>query len=58
LRRSPFHRLLALLLAASALAGCAPVEQRRSEGTSWVVQQEEERRRLEKAGFPQFNGAP
>jgi hypothetical protein len=52
------HRLLALLLTASALTGCAPVEQRRSEGTSWVVQQEEERRRLEKAGFPQFNGAP
>jgi hypothetical protein len=45
-----------MLLAGCALAGCAPLEQRRAEGTSWIVQQEEERRRLEEAGFPQFSG--
>jgi hypothetical protein len=51
------HRLLFALLAGGANAGCAPVEERRSEGVNWVVQQEAERQRLEDAGFPQFNGA-
>lgn len=47
----------AVALLAIPLASCAPVEQRRAEGTSWVVQQEQERLRLESSGFPQFSGS-
>jgi hypothetical protein len=53
---SRFERFLASTLALGLVAGCAPVEQRRAEGTSWVVQQEQERQRLQDAGFPQFSG--
>jgi len=41
---------------AALLASCAPVEQRRAEGTSWVVQLEQERLRLDATGFPQCSG--
>jgi hypothetical protein len=44
------------MLLAMLLVSCAPVEQRRAEGASWVAQQEEERLRLEAMGFPQFSG--
>lgn len=49
--------MCAVALLAIPLASCAPVEQRRAEGTSWVVQQEQERLRLESSGFPQFSGS-
>jgi outer membrane biogenesis lipoprotein LolB len=40
-------------LALAFLAGCAS-DPRRSQGLDWVVAQEEERRRLQAQGFPQY----
>lgn len=54
--RSGLRVASAGMLLAMLLVSCAPVEQRRAEGASWVAQQEEERLRLEAMGFPQFSG--
>jgi hypothetical protein len=50
-------RLTRMLLAAIALAifaGCA-ADPRSKVGLQWVVEQEQERQRLEAQGFPQYS---
>jgi hypothetical protein len=50
--------LLALLGAGFAgLVGCAS-DPRYSQGLDWVLWQEQERKRLDDAGFPQYNDGP
>lgn len=46
-------RLVLIIAAAAAAAGCAS-EPRRSQGLTWVLEQHEERARLQAQGFPQF----
>ena len=47
-------RILLLAFALLALAGCAS-DARYKSGQSWVVQQEQERQRLQAQGFPQYS---
>ena len=47
-------RVLLMVLALLALAGCAS-DPRYKQGLSWVVSQEEERQRLQAQGFPQYS---
>ena len=50
-------RIVLLVLALLALAGCAS-DPRYKEGLNWVVSQEEERQRLQAQGFPQYGFGP
>lgn len=47
-------RLLLLVLAVAVLAGCAS-DPRYRQGLDWVLWNEQEKRRLDAAGFPQYN---
>ena len=47
-------RLLLIGLALAVLAGCAS-DPRYKQGLNWVVENEAEKRRLNAAGFPQYN---
>lgn len=51
--RSALKTLMALV-AFTILGGCAS-DPRYSQGVEWVQWQEAERKRLEAAGFPQYN---
>jgi hypothetical protein len=42
------------VLLAAALSGCAS-DPRYKQGLEWVVWNEQEKRRLDAAGFPQYN---
>jgi hypothetical protein len=46
---------LALALLAAALAGCV-ADPRYRQGLEWIEWNEQERQRLEAAGFPQYTG--
>jgi hypothetical protein len=46
-------RLVLILAAAVAAAGCAS-DPRRSQGLTWVLEQQQERMRLEALGYPQY----
>jgi hypothetical protein len=48
------RRALLALVALGVLAGCA-ADPRASQGLRWVIEQEEERKQYDKAGFPQYN---
>jgi hypothetical protein len=48
-------RAVCMALAVTVLCGCA-ADPRYSQGLEWVLWQEQERARLEAAGFPQFTG--
>jgi type IV pilus biogenesis protein CpaD/CtpE len=47
-------RIVLAAVAAATLAGCAS-DPRRAEGLQWVVEQQQERDRLEAQGFPQYS---
>ena len=47
-------RLLLLTLLAAALAGCAS-DPRYKQGLEWVLWNEQEKKRLNAEGFPQYN---
>ncbi len=47
-------KLVILALLAAGVAGCAS-DPRYKEGLNWVLWQEAERKRLNDAGFPQYN---
>lgn len=53
MKPSRIARIVLILVSASLLGACASGP-RQSEGLSWVVAQEEERRRLQAMGFPQY----
>ncbi len=46
-------RLVVLALLAAGLAGCAS-DPRYKQGLDWVLWNEQEKRRLDAAGFPQY----
>ncbi len=47
------RRLMLIVLAAAALAGCAS-DWRYKQGLQWSLENEAEKRRLEAQGFPQY----
>lgn len=47
-------RVLFALIAAAVLAGCTS-SPRYKDGLRWVVENEDEKRRLNAQGFPQYN---
>jgi hypothetical protein len=49
--------VLAVGVVLAELAGCAS-DPRYQQGVDWVVWQEAEKKRLDDAGFPQYNGSP
>jgi uncharacterized lipoprotein len=51
---SALKRLVLLALLAAGLAGCA-ADPRYKQGLEWVQWNEQEKRRLDAAGFPQYN---
>jgi hypothetical protein len=51
---SAIKRLVLLALLATGLAGCA-ADPRYRQGLEWVVWNEQEKQRLDAAGFPQYN---
>jgi uncharacterized lipoprotein len=54
-RRTRFAvKALLAVLALGVLAGCAS-DPRYKQGLEWVVWNEQEKRRLDAAGFPQYN---
>ena len=48
-------RLVCVALAVAAIAGCAN-DPRYKHGLEWVQWNEQEKKRLEAAGFPQYTG--
>jgi hypothetical protein len=55
--RTRFDRLVALAVLAAGLAGCAS-DPRYQQGLEWVLWNEAEKKRLDDAGFPQYNDGP
>jgi uncharacterized lipoprotein len=51
---SALKRLVLLALLAAGLAGCA-ADPRYKQGLEWVQWNEQEKKRLNDAGFPQYN---
>jgi len=49
-----FEKLVILALLAVGLAGCA-ADPRYKQGLEWVQWNEQEKKRLNDAGFPQYN---
>jgi hypothetical protein len=47
-------RVVLSLIAFGVLAGCAS-DPRHSKGLNWVVEQQQERARLQAQGFPQYS---
>jgi uncharacterized lipoprotein len=54
MKPAPMKRLLLLALLAAGLAGCAS-DPRYKQGLEWVLWNEQEKARLNAAGFPQYN---
>jgi hypothetical protein len=54
IERRSFRAALAAVLVLLALAGCAS-DPRYKQGIEWVTWQEAEKKRLNDAGFPQYN---
>jgi uncharacterized lipoprotein len=55
--RTRFDRLVALAVLVAGLAGCAS-DPRYQQGLEWVLWNEAEKKRLDDAGFPQYNDGP
>lgn len=51
---SALNKLVILALLAAGLAGCAS-DPRYKQGLEWVQWNEQEKKRLNDAGFPQYN---
>jgi uncharacterized lipoprotein len=51
---TPVVKAILAALALGVLAGCAS-DPRYSQGLEWVMSNEAEKRRLQAAGFPQYN---
>jgi hypothetical protein len=50
----PMKRFVLLILLAAGLGGCAS-DPRYKQGLEWVLWNEQEKARLNAAGFPQYN---
>lgn len=54
-RHHRFRVILMALLAGAVLSGCAQ-DARKSQAIEWIQQEEAAKKRLDEAGFPQYNG--
>lgn len=54
MRAVPVKRLLLLILLAVGLGACAS-DPRYKQGLEWVLSNEQDKKRLEAQGFPQYN---